>query len=222
MDIMPSVLEPTSEAFIMQVERLSSVFKMFQVDIADGKLVPNKTQTLDDALEVIPKIHHVKELTFDFHLMVEDYLTHLTLLEKAASQINIRFVLIHHKAHPHPSLFETKGYPFSLGLVLNPEDNVETIKHHYHLRMIPVIQIMTINPGAQGTPFLPYMINVIEQLRHADYRGKIFIDGAVNDTTLPHFLDKEYKPDTVCPGSYFTKTQDPQKQLNTLLSLLRE
>jgi pentose-5-phosphate-3-epimerase len=221
MDIFPSVLESSSQGFKEQIERLSSMFNMFQVDIADGVLVPNKTLTLKECLAIMPQINNVKSLTFDFHLMVEDYMSHLALLEKASMQINIRFVLIHHKAHPQPTLFETTGYPFSLGLVLNPEDEVETIKQHYHLRLIPVVQIMTVVPGAQGGSFIPNMINKVEQLRHADYRGKIFIDGAVNELTLPLFLSHEYKPDTICPGSYFTKAQDPQKQLDTLLSLLK-
>ena len=60
----------------------------------------------------------------------------------------------------------------------------------------------------EGKPFILEALNKIEQLRQLNYRKKIFLDGAVNDKTLPYINSLKYKPDYICPGSFLAKCSD--------------
>ena len=75
---------------------------------------------------------------------------------------------------------------------------------------------MSVTPGVQGNPFLPKTLNKIEQLRDLGYRKKIFLDGAVNDKTIPIINKLKYKPDVICPGSFLTKAKDLEKNVKYL------
>jgi pentose-5-phosphate-3-epimerase len=79
---------------------------------------------------------------------------------------------------------------------------------------------MSVNPGFQGSPFLPEMLNKIEQLRNIGYRKEIFLDGAVNEKTISVILSKKYRPDFICPGSYLTKAKDLEKNVEYLRELI--
>ena len=86
------------------------------------------------------------------------------------------------------------------------------------IKDFPFIQLMTVYPGQQGAPFVPEVLDKITVLRKKGYSGKITLDGAMNDTTLPIILSKKYLPDAICPGSYFK--QNPQTQLEKLQRIL--
>jgi pentose-5-phosphate-3-epimerase len=75
---------------------------------------------------------------------------------------------------------------------------------------------MSVVPGVQGNPFLPNTLKKIEQLRVLGYRNKIFLDGAVNDKTIPFINKQKFKPDVVCPGSFLTKAKDLEKNVKYL------
>jgi len=75
---------------------------------------------------------------------------------------------------------------------------------------------MSVTPGVQGNPFLEETLNKIEQLRLLGYRKEIFLDGAVNEKTIPVILSKKYQPDFICPGSYLTKTKSLEENVKYL------
>ena len=75
---------------------------------------------------------------------------------------------------------------------------------------------MSVTPGVQGNPFSPDTLLKIEQLRVLGYKSKIFLDGAVNDRTLPVINKLKYKPDVICPGSFLTKAKDLEANVKYL------
>ena len=80
---------------------------------------------------------------------------------------------------------------------------------------------MAIYPGAQGSAFMPETLQKIEQLRNANYRSSIFLDGAVNGETLPVILGKKYQPDFVCPGSYFSRAENVEEKVRKMEEVVR-
>ncbi len=215
MEIFPSILEKEAQNYLVQINKLSPYFNHFQIDIADGIYVPNKTVQID---ELINYGLRITNCTFEFHLMVKDFETEIKKLEKLRNFLNIKTVLIHASLSPDYSLL-SKTYPlFSFGLVLNPEDKVSLLPSY---TLLPIIQIMTVHPGFQGQPFLPETLKKIEQLRQANYRNKISLDGAVNDQTIPLILAQKYRPDILCPGSFLTKTVELEKNINYLKKIVR-
>src|SRR3989344_4587135 len=101
-----------------------------------------------------------------------------------------------------------REYNISIGLDLSPSTEIDDIASHYDLSKINHIQIMTVEPGFQGSPFLPEMLNKITQLRDHHYSGEILIDGGVNSKSLSTIQSHKNRPGIICIGSYLTKAGD--------------
>ena len=224
MQTVPSLLEKNPQDLFFQINRLSKYFSRFQIDIADEIFVPNKTVQIE---ELFNKDSLYKDsLFFDFHLMVKDYGTEIKKLEKLRNLLNIKYVFIHFSAIGNLPAGR-QGWKLEIGnfsslpigLTLNPQDQVDDLARQYDLNKIPFLQIMSVNPGFQGSPFLPEMLNKIEQLRNLGYRKEIFLDGSVNEKTIPVISAKKYRPDFVCPGSFLTKAKDLKKNVEYLNKL---
>lgn len=216
MQIYPSILETNTKDFEKTLVKLTPVFDYFQIDIADGILVPNKTIQIEDISSVIYNLQStIYKSTFEFHLMVADYPKLGKQLNELKDILSIQSALIHLKVL-NPDLPNYPNLPY--GLVLNPEN--EVTKNYEIISKFPIVQIMTVNPGKQGSPFLPDQLEKINELRAAGFSGKIILDGGINDQTLPIILKNKHLPDAICPGSYFTKAQNPQLQLDILESIL--
>ena len=127
MDIFPSCLAPTGEQFENDLNKLLPHFPTMQVDIADNILVTGQTLTTFEALQKLASNPHSADHTFDFHLMVRDFMPDLRLIQDADSRLHIRFALLHHAADPAPDLFTKQSHRFGLGLVINPDETVDTI-----------------------------------------------------------------------------------------------
>ena len=215
MQICPSMPLPTMEALATNINKLSPFYKYFQIDICDGIYVNNRTVQIEDIIKGYKQINNYQSSVFDFHLMVKDYETDIKKLEKLRNSITIKNVFIHFDLLPNYELLTT-NYSLSIGLTLNPQDQVGDLVSRYDLKSIPTIQIMSFVPGVQGNPFIPNTLNKIEQLRVLGYKSKIFLDGAVNDKTLPYINKQKFKPDVVCPGSFLTKAKDLEENVQYL------
>lgn len=205
MIICPSILEKKASAYLKMIKKLSFLFSYFQIDVAENQYVGNQTPLVDDIL-TSNFLSFVKEknLFFDFHLMVKDYEKEIRKIVDKKNLLKIKNVFIHYDLSPdYQSLL--KKYKINIGLVLNPQDQVNDLKDKYNLNIIKAIQIMSVYPGKQGQPFLKKMLKKIEQLRKLGYRSKIFLDGGINDKTFLLILKKRFQPDVICPGSYLKK-----------------
>jgi len=224
MQTVPSILEKTPEDLFFQINRLSKYFPRFQIDIADGIFVPNKTVQIEELFNM-KTVFNKDSLLFDFHLMVKDYEAEIKKIEKLKEIIKINYIFIHFSAIKNPRSFarlqlaQDDNGGGTIGLTLNPKDKVDDLTSHYNLKQIPLIQIMSVTPGVQGNPFLPDTLKKIEQLRILGYRKEIFLDGAVNEKTIPIILSKKYQPDFICPGSYLTKTKTLKENVKYLKGL---
>ena len=219
MQTVPSLLEKTPDDLILQINKLSPYFKRFQIDIGDGVFVPNKTVQIEEIKDSLIKDCLNKDsLSFDFHLMAKDYKTEIKKLEELKNLIKINLILIHlsviESRHRLEKIENYSSLP--IGLTLNPQDQVADLTSQYALDTIPFIQIMSVVPGVQGNPFLPKTLSKIEQLRLLGYKSKIFLDGAVNEKTVPIIMSKKFQPDFVCPGSFLTKAKDLEKNVKYL------
>lgn len=225
MQICPSILESSTSDFIYQLKRLSPYFNYFQIDIADGLFVSNKTVQIEEIIQTIQPSNHlaIEPLTLDFHLMVKDYNIEINKLGNwNINEIKIKNIFIHYSLFPKLKILINQllldKYSLSIGLVLNPRDQVSDLSNNYDLNNISAVQIMSVNPGKQGSVFLPETLKKIEQLRQSGYRSKIFLDGAINDQTLLFILNQKFKPDVLCPGSFLSRAQDLEKNINYLKS----
>ena len=220
MQTIPSILEKSASPLFYQINKLSPYFPRFQIDITDGLFVPNKTVQINEIINKINELTNdelrIKDISFDFHLMVKDYREEIKKIEKLKKNIKINLILIHFSAILDFGFRILDLSDIPIGLTLNPQDQVADLTSHYTLNTIPCLQIMSVTPGVQGNPFLPDTLNKIERLRVLGYKSKIFLDGAVNDKTLPVINNLKYKPDIICPGSFLTKTKTLKKNVEYL------
>ena len=207
MRIIPSLVEPTAKDLFGRIAFLSPYYTQFQVDIEDGVFIKNTTLSIDDFAAFVQQNHAALSptLVYDFHLMVQEYEASMQVITTLKTLIHIDTILVHTKLHPDYVQLQHKYAPFRIGLVINPEEDVADIVAAYDVQTVPIIQLMTIHPGPQGQPFIPEALNKIEQLTKAGFGGQIYIDGAVNEQTVPQMVTFPHPPDVLCPGSYLAK-----------------
>lgn len=204
MQIYPSILEPDNVSLLHTLTRYVEHFEKVQIDFVDNLLVQGSTISIDDFVVLAQKNEGVfSKFTFEFHLMVEDFLNYFEKLE--SSDLKISTVLVHVTSSKFERNFELfskqlESKNIQLGIVLNPNDSVNKWKKF--IWEVDRVQLMTVIPGKQGSPFLPYVLDKIDQIREVGWKGEIELDGGINAKTLGLIEMRKYLPDIVCPGSW--------------------
>lgn len=214
--IIPSLVEQTPEDLFSVIQKLSPYYQQFQVDIEDGIYIPNKTLSVSDIQKYLLNNTPPKNLVYDFHLMVKEYEDEIEKIDTLKNILTIQSILVHTSLHPNYQMLVKKYPSFTFGLMINPPEEVDAISSRYDLNSIHIIQIMTVNPGPQEQPFIPEALQKIEQLWKAGFRNKIYLDGAINEKTIPTIISLKYQPDVLCPGSYLAKTDELKKHVDYL------
>lgn len=209
----PAILAASEKELRSQCEKILPHFSHISVDIVDGILFPNTTVTVEQTISIIKQYEEKlqKKMTIHFDFMVQDYQKNLETIRN--SPITIGTVVVNTKSNITQDYISSFQQTFTLGISIPIETNIDTIKYIYNLNILPIIQIMSIEAGFQGNSFALLSLIKIEQLRLNHYKNKIVLDGGINPTTLSLIKSKQYKPDIVTVGSYFTKAEDITKSM---------
>lgn len=213
MDIIPSLLVTTEEAFKNQTAAIAGKVPFFQIDIADGQFVPNKTWVFDHAEMAAGYV----QTDFELHLMVQDP---FAVANKWKDHPHFKRMLL--PVEPFNDLGSAidyaKGYGKEIGLVLNPDTPLPTV--YPYLDDIDSVMCMGVQPGFQGQAFIEQTLERIKELRE---RSDIYIevDGGVNKETLPKIFDAGASAG--CPGSaIFAHINGPADGYAELVQLAHE
>jgi pentose-5-phosphate-3-epimerase len=202
MKLEPIILVDSLELLALQISRVKSLSKEINIDFADGIAAPNKTITPEEFFVYNDTAKdNLREKTLDFDLMIKNWAPVIGLLTEKSQTYKIRSAVIHYKYLSFP----LPPTPFELGVALDLEDEIDYEK----IKAFPLIQIMTVDLGFQGTPFAPQALEKITTLRRLGYTGKIVIDGSVNDKTIGVILNNEGQADVLGVGSFFTLAENP-------------
>lgn len=215
MKIVPTLLTTAINDLKNQLILFQNIFERIQIDIADAKLVPNFTTQINDLIDLVKENDKLlnRNIVLDFHLMVENFepeFEKIKELEKLGVKIGV--VLINSKFNVDHQKLEEK-FGLKIGLDFFPESDIEEVINTSNMNNFSSVQIMTVSPGFQGSPFLPEMLKKITILKRLGYRGEILIDGGVNNLTISQINKNLYKPDILCVGSYLTKEDNLTKIL---------
>jgi len=152
-----------------------------QVDVMDGRFVPNITF----GPLVVSALRSVVSVPLDVHLMIvqpEKYLE-----DFAAAGANR--LMVHQEAcrHLHRVLQSIHELGLEAAVALNPATPLSTLEEV--LELTDAIQLMTVNPGFGGQPFIHSQVDKIRRLRQMlEERGldlPIAVDGGIDPTTAP-------------------------------------
>jgi ribulose-phosphate 3-epimerase len=163
------------------VEAESAGIDGLQIDVMDGQFVPNITF----GSGVVSALRPLVKTTLDVHLMIVEPQRYLQDFAEAGADR----LVVHEEAclHLHRVLQSIHELGVQAAVALNPATSLCTIEEV--LDLTDVIQIMTVNPGFGGQPFIHSQLDKIRRLRTIlDEHGldtPIAVDGGIDPATAP-------------------------------------
>ena len=158
----------------------------FQIDIMDGRYVPNFAMSLND----MAYIASVSERPLDVHLMIEHPNNNIGLFLRYLRKGDT--VYIHPEAEYHPSTTLQKIIDAGMipGIAINPGTSVETV--YEMLKIVDKVLVMSVNPGNAGQMFLPYVGEKINRLiaLKDQMNIKLYWDGACSADKILKYAPK--------------------------------
>jgi ribulose-phosphate 3-epimerase len=152
-----------------------------QVDVMDGSFVPDITF----GPGVVRALRPLVSLPLDVHLMIVEPERHLAAFADAGADR----LIVHQETcpHLHRTLQAIRELRIEAGVAINPGTPAVILEEV--LDLTDLIQVMTVNPGWGGQPFLHSQLDKIRRLRRAlGERGldtPIAVDGGIDPTTAP-------------------------------------
>ena len=169
-EIVPAILVKSNEELLQRIKVVKPYVKTIQIDVMDGKFVPNKTIT---GFSDLPK-----GVQYEFHWMVEN------------PQFYIKNVIGNHLHIVHietvtdwkeiQKTVEKSGG--KLAVAINPETRLEKIIPY--INKVSMVLIMTVNPGFSNQKYLSEMESKIKKLRSLYPKIDIEVDGGINQHTI--------------------------------------
>jgi len=152
----------------------------FQVDVMDGRFVPNITF----GAMAIRSLRPITRLTIEAHMMVTPPEDFIEVFAAAGADT----IIVHQEATPH--LHRVLEHIRSLGkkaaVALNPSTPMSTLSEV--LDMVQLILVMTVNPGFGGQKFIHATLPKIRQVRNALVERRldceVEVDGGINEKTI--------------------------------------
>jgi ribulose-phosphate 3-epimerase len=151
----------------------------FQVDVMDGRFVPN----ISFGTLAIESLRPLTRLTIEAHLMVELPEDFIRRFAKAGADT----IIVHQEATPHlhRAIQQIHHLGKKAGVAINPSTPASTLSEV--LGSLQLVLVMTVNPGFGGQEFIPETLSKIRQIRNAiQERGldcEIEVDGGINNQT---------------------------------------
>lgn len=210
MIIAPAILTDNFEDFAKQLRRAEKVFSYVQVDVMDGKFVPNTSfQNLDRIKELSTP------LKFELHLMVNDPVAEMRRWQTVENVFRV-LIQLESPTDPLRSISFAKKEGWEIGLVINPETSLSATEPY--LGQIDVLQFMTVHPGKQGAAFVPEVLDKIREFTAKSPRPLCAVDGAIEPFTIKKLSNAGAEIFNV--GSFFSKAPDLRLAYNELRALI--
>jgi ribulose-phosphate 3-epimerase len=205
--IIPAILTDNFFDFQKKLKKVESLSSWLQIDVSDGKFTSNKTLSPHDLLPL--KFNQNLEL----HLMVFEPEKYFLTAEK----LKAKRVIVHYEAvEKNIDEILSKKYPFTLGLALNPETEVEKILPY--LSKINFILILAVTPGAQGQEFQEKVLEKIKRIKTFSPKTIVEVDGGINEKTIQNV--NQAGADIFVVGSALLKAKEPKKAMENLKNLI--
>jgi ribulose-phosphate 3-epimerase len=178
--IAPSILSADFTRLGEQILALEAAgVDRFQVDVMDGRFVPNITF----GTQAIESLRPLTRLTIEAHLMVQPPEDFIARFAKAGADT----IIVHQEATPHlhRTIQQIHHLGKKAGVAINPSTPASTLSEV--LGSLQLVLVMTVNPGFGGQDFIPETLSKIRQIRHAiQERGldcEVEVDGGINHQT---------------------------------------
>jgi ribulose-phosphate 3-epimerase len=178
--IAPSILSADFTRLAEQVLALDAAgVDRFQVDVMDGRFVPN----ISFGAPAIRSLRPRTRLIIEAHLMVEPPEDFIEGLAEAGADT----LIIHQESTPHlhRAIQQIHHLGKKAAVAINPSTPASVLSEV--LESLQMVLVMTVNPGFGGQEFIPETLGKIRQIRNAiQERGldcEVEVDGGINNQT---------------------------------------
>lgn len=205
--IVPAVIAKTQNELDEIFDKISNHASLVQLDVMDGKFVPNSSLDFDFKL---PE----KNYQFEAHLMIE---SPMQWVEENGEKVDT--VIAHFEAvnDPDAIIVSIKNKGKKAAFALNPETEIHQIKDY--LLAIDQVLVMTVHPGFYGSRFLPEMLDKIRELRDLRPNLDIEVDGGIKPETIG--MVDEAGANMFVSGSYLIRSVDVGERIDILKARIR-
>lgn len=206
--IVPAILTNDPIVFKQRIKGLSMISDRVDIDIIDDSLIQgNVTLGLEEVMELLSEF----ETKVGIHFMTSHF-----DLELVRRSLKIENIVIEAKL-----MSEEEGFideilnmvleqnrRIRIGISFDPDDNIE--EHLEVLKQFDFVQIMTVVPGKQGSPFEVPVLKNLPLLFKENISVKL--DGGINIENLDSLLPEERvlikQIEEVSVGEYFGEVFD--------------
>jgi ribulose-phosphate 3-epimerase len=192
-----------------EVQSIESSADWLQLDVMDGKFVPNTAFPFSLAKTIKTK------LPLDVHLMVEDPGT----FAREFLTLHPKNVTFHAEAvrdtDARQALIQTIHKAGSLaGIAINPPTPLSAVEDV--LGEVDLLLVMSVNPGFGGQEFIASVLPKVTEARRKYPALMIQMDGGVDEKTAP--LCIAAGANNLVAGSYIFRAKDRAKAIASLRS----
>ena len=180
-EVIPAIIAKDFRELKKKIKLVEPYIDWVQLDIMDGKFVPNETWREPKKIKKI--ITHLK---FEAHLMVQNSLRAAEdWLRSGAQRVIVHWEILKKLQNPELKTRELikKIHRFKkeIGIALNPETDWKEIKNF--IPELDLVLLMAVNPGFGGQEFVQSVIPKIRSLHESFPNVKIEVDGGINEET---------------------------------------
>lgn len=207
-EIIPAILVTTSQEFERRLRALEPFTNRIHLDISDGSFTPTITVNGFEELIAYPT-----EKLWDIHFMIRQPEQVMHDWYKTSADRFIFHVEVNHILRGLVEEAHLNGK--KAGVAINPETPIEALDEV--IEFVDFVQFMTVHPGAQGSPFLPDVINKMSMFHEQHPEIHIIADGGMNPDTGPQAAVAGAQ--TLVVGSYIFKSPSVKEAFDHLQAL---
>lgn len=182
--------------------------ELLHLDVMDGKFVPEKTFEAD----FVQKMHNETDFILDTHLMVDSPELVIDKYIEAGADI----LTVHYEStnNLEALLKKIKSKGLLAGVSIKLDTHIEVLLPYLKAKLIDVILVMSVEPGACGRPFDERVLNKISALREISPKVDIEVDGGINLGNIEAVVDAG--ANIVVSGSAIFKSENPVQTIKDM------
>jgi len=206
--IVPAILTSDPIVFKQRIKGLSMISDRVDIDIIDDSLIQGSlTLGLEEVMELLNEF----ETKVGIHFMTSHFDLELVRRSPKIENIVIEAKLMSEEEGFIDEILNMvleQNRRIRIGISFDPDDNIE--EHLEVLKQFDFVQLMTVVPGRQGSPFEVPVLKNLPILFKENISVKL--DGGINISNLDALLPEERvlikQVEEVSVGEYFSEVFD--------------